>query len=206
MGDLFLRGAAFSPQPGGVPLDRSLPPRMTWHATADRIDPVTGYQPPISNVNRYLKSVAYCPHVLWDPITGWMEQAYPADVGARALSRWNEDGEVHLQVEVYFAAGAIRDTEDGPRRFDTIAETPCVGLERILAWADSWDIPREWPIAAPNGRRQDGVETWNTCAGHYAHAQVPGENHVDPGPMPSLLPPAAADGGLLIPDIRELRA
>jgi hypothetical protein len=169
-----------------------LPPRCTWHATADRIN-AAGYQPPRKNVGDYLASVAYWPTLLWDPVDGHLEQAYPADVGGRALSRWNQDGAVHIQVEVYFSAGALRDVNGKSTRFDTIAETPLVGLERILAWTDSWGVPRVWPLGAPNGRRQEDHDSiWNTRAGHYAHAQVPGENHVDPGPMPSLTPATPA--------------
>lgn len=179
-------GAVRRPQPGGVPLDRSLPPRCTWHATADRIN-AAGYQPPRKNVGDYLASVAYWPTLLWDPVDGHLEQAYPADVGGRALSRWNQDGEVHIQIEVYFAAGAKRDTPKGTFTYRTITETPLVGLERILAWTDTFGIPREWPLGEPNGRRQEDQDNiWNTRPGHYAHAQVPGENHVDPGPMPPL--------------------
>ncbi|MHA7145430.1 hypothetical protein ACX80U_12005 [Arthrobacter sp. TmT3-37] len=185
MPELWMPGAVRDPQPGGIPLNRALPPRCTWHATADQIN-AAGYQPPFDNVRRYLNSVAYAPTLLWDPVTGHKVQSYPADVGGRALSRWNEDGEVHIQIEVYFAAGAIRETKDGPRRLATIAETPCNGLEEILAWTDGFGIPRRWPIAEPSGGRQDDVHVWNTQAGHYAHAQVPGENHVDPGPMPPL--------------------
>lgn len=198
MPDLWMPGAVRDPQPGGVPLNRDMPPRVTWHATADQIN-AAGYQPPFDNVRRYLNSVAYCPHLLWDPVTGQKVQSYPADVGGRALSRWNEDGAFHFQVEVYFAAGAFRDVDGKQVRFDTIAETPCEGLEEILAFTDSHGVPRVWPIGEPNGRRQDDLEVWNTQAGHYAHAQVPGENHVDPGPMPSF-----TAGGPLIPGIEGL--
>lgn len=206
MPDLWLPGVTRNPQPGGVPLDRSMPARCTWHATADRIDEA-GYQPPFRNVANYLATAGYWPHLMWDPVTGELEQAYPADVGGRALSRWNEDGAVHIQVEVYFSAGAIRDTPDGPRRYQSIAETPCVGLDRILAWTDSWGIPRLWPVGEPDGSRQDNLDAWNTRAGHYAHAQVPGENHVDPGPMPPITFPAAPpSSGLLINDLGGLAA
>lgn len=181
MTELWMPGAIRDPQPGGVELDDSLPPRCTWHATADRLD-AAGRQPPRDNVDRYLKSVAYCPNLIWDPFDGWIKQYYPANVGGRALGQWNQDGVVHIQIEVYFAQGMIRDG----KQYMTIAQTPCIGLDRILDWTDTFGIPRVWPIGKPTGTRQDDVIAWNTRAGHYAHAQVPGENHVDPGPMPPL--------------------
>lgn len=196
MPELWMSGAERRPQGNGVTLDRGLPPRATWHITADRLDD-DGVQPPFDNVSAYLERVAYCPTLMWDPFTGLVRQYYPADVGARALTRWNQDGAVNIQIETYFAYGVNRDG----KRYATVADTPCKGLDRILAWLDSWGIPRVWPAGVPqlSGNKQD-AELWNTRAGHFGHSQVPGETHSDPGPMPTL----TESTELLIPGVPGL--
>lgn len=196
MSDLWMPGAERQPQGQAVRLDTSLPPRAVWHITADKLDGA-GNPPPLDNVGNYLKNVAYCPTLMWDPITGRTIQYYPADVGARALTRWNEDGRVNIQIETYFSYGVVRNGV----RYNSVAETPAVGLDRILEWLDGFGIPRVWPAGAPvmGANRQD-VNIWNTQAGHYGHSQVPGETHVDPGPMPSF----DTTTDLLIPGVAGL--
>ena len=100
-------GAVRSPQPGRVPLNTKLPRRGTWHITSD-VDPGK-QQPSFTGVATYLKNQGYCPHLMWDPLTGHIEQYYPADVGARALRMWNEDGARNIQIEILFSRGAYRD-------------------------------------------------------------------------------------------------
>lgn len=200
MAEMWFPGAVRDQQPGGVRLDTSLPARATWHITADRLD-ANGAQPPFGNVASYLKRVQYCPNLMWDPFTGHMEQYYPADVGGRALTRWNEDGKHNFQVEIYFSPGVIRDG----KKYATVAETPCKGFAELMDWLDTLGIPRVWPMGAPTFGRRENTRIWNTEGGHYGHSQVPGENHVDPGPMPALTAgPAAEERELLIRDVRGL--
>jgi hypothetical protein len=125
----------------------------------------------------------WCPHIIWNPFTGYVEQFYPASVGGRALKYNNQDGGACIQIEVFFTPGCVVDG----KVYNTVAETPCVGLDRILAWTDSLGIPRVWPMGAPQwqGNSRD-VDTWNRNAGHYGHCNSPGDDHTDPGPMPSL--------------------
>lgn len=191
-------------QSGGVTLDRGMPARLTWHITADRLDG-NGAQPPLANVSTYLKRVGYCPHIMLDPFTGETIQYYPATVGARALSRWNEDGAVHIQVEVYFSPGMTRDG----KQYNNLTETPCKGVEQITAWAETWGVPRTWPMGEPTWGSNRNPDTWNSRAGHYGHSQVPGEDHTDPGPMPPItgtIGPAGNTRQLLIPEVTELYA
>lgn len=178
----WLPGAERDEQGGGVTLDRSLPPRAVWHITWDALSE-DGSQPDFDAVANYLKRMAYCPHLMWDPWTGRVVQFYPASVGGRALNAWNEDGSANIQIEVFFSPGAVRDG----KRYDTVAETPCVGLDKILAWLDGFGIPRVWPMGAPQwqGNSRD-ADVWNANAGHYGHCNVPDNTHTDPGPMPSL--------------------
>ncbi len=210
MPDLWMPGAVRDPQPGGVRLERSMPARVTKHITADRLSEQM-VQPLFRNVSDYLKEVQYCPHIMLDPFTGYTVQYYPADVGGRALSRWNEDGYVHLQIEIYFSPGVIRNGE----QYFTVDQTPCRGLVEFDAWAESWGVPLVWPMGAPSWDSNRSVDVWNTWAGHYGHSQVPGENHIDPGPMPSFrrltartppaTAPAAATPAATAPDAEPVR-
>lgn len=178
----YCPGATQSPQSGGVTLDLSLPPRGVWHITWDVLD-AYGHQPQMSAVGRYLERMGYCPHILWNPFTGEIIQYYPASVGGRALMYNNQDGTACVQIEVFFTPGCIVDGV----KYNTVAETPCVGLEGILEWTDSLGIPRVWPMGPPQwtGNLRD-VNIWNGNAGHYGHCNSPGDSHTDPGPMPDL--------------------
>lgn len=191
-GALWLPGAVRSPQPGAVKLDTSLPARVTWHITSD-VDPGKT-QPAFAGVSAYLKNAGYCPTLMWDPFTGHIEQYYPANVGARALKVWNEDGARHIQIEVLFSRGAYRNG----KQYWTLADTPLKGFTQIVQWLDSHGIPRTWPMGPTPPIGQSGtrsVAVWNTKAGHYGHSQVPGNDHTDPGVFPDLgKVPALATG------------
>jgi hypothetical protein len=178
----YCPGAVQSPQPGGGGLNAALPPRAVWHITWDALRP-DGTQPDFNAVSDYLKRVAYYPTIMWNPFTGHIEQFIPASQSARALVAWNEDGRVNIQVEAFFTPGCVVDGV----KYATLADTPCVGLETILQWMDSFGIPRVWPLGSPQwqGNSRD-ANVWNTQGGHYGHCNVPDNTHTDPGPMPSL--------------------
>ena len=182
---LICPGAEYLPQPGAVDLDTSLPPRGVWHITWDAL--TNGHQPPPENVANYLMSVGYCPNIMWDPFTGKIWQFYPANKGGRALKYNNQDGKVCIQVEVFFTPGAVVNG----KTYNTVAETPCKNLETILAWMESWGVPRTWPMGSPQWTNNSrDVDTWNRNAGHYGHCNSPGDDHTDPGPMPSFARPS----------------
>lgn len=187
-GPAWFPGAIRRPQPLTGPyaapaLDTSLPPRATWHITADVA--AGKPQPSQDAVGGYLERMHYCPHVIWDPFTGRVIQYYPANVGSRALVAWNEDGRVHVQIEVLFSPGAVRQG----RTYATLADTPLVGFAQLVQWLDSLGIPRTWPMGPPPPVGRSGsrdITTWNTKGGHYGHSQVPGNDHTDPGTFPDL--------------------
>ncbi|WP_427130286.1 hypothetical protein [Pseudarthrobacter sp. S9] len=178
----YCPGAVQVPQPGGGGLDASLPPRAIWHITWDALR-ADGTQPNFSAVAGYLQRQEYCPHIMWNPFTGYMEQYYPASQSARALVAWNQDGAVNVQIETFFTPGCVVDGV----KYNTVADTPCRGLGTILDWLDSLGIPRVWPMGAPQwqGNSRDAA-IWNSSGGHYGHCNVPDNTHTDPGPMPDI--------------------
>ena len=130
---------------------------------------------------------------MWNPFTGHMEQYYPASVGARALTYNDQDGAACIQVEIFFSPGCVVDGV----KYATVADTPLVGFEDLLVWADSLGIPRQWPMGAPQwqGNARD-VGIWNGNGGHYGHCNSPGDTHTDPGPMPALTGTITAQGSI----------
>lgn len=122
------------------------------------------------------------PTVVWDPWTGDMAMNDRADWAGGALLAGNRDGAVVLQVE---AVGRAQDGL-GQRPF---ADSPMKGWDHILAWGDSWGIPRIFPAGLPlpypqsagfdNGNRP--LTVWNSDSGYYGHSQVPQNDHGDPG-------------------------
>lgn len=182
-GSPWLDGATRELQPLPGALDKSLPVRATWHITSD-VDPGK-VQPTKDAVGAFLKRERFCPHLLWDPFTGSITQYYPATAAARALKAWNEDGAVHVQIEILFSRGAVR----LGKQYWNLTDTPLLGFDRILHWLDSLGIPRTWPMGptppvGTSGTRD--VAVWNSKAGHYGHSQVPDNDHTDPGIMPDI--------------------
>jgi hypothetical protein len=135
---------------------------------------------------------------MWNPFTGYMEQYYPASVGARALTYNDQDGAACVQVEIFFTPGCVVNGI----KYATVADTPLKGWAELLAWADSLGVPRAWPMGAPqwqNNPRDVGI--WNSQAGHYGHCNSPGDSHTDPGPMPALTGTINTQSATITPEI-----
>jgi hypothetical protein len=185
MPDRWLPGAERRPQNNGGSMAGG-PARAVWHITWDALGK-GGRMPDFDNIANYLRNVDFCPHLMWDPWTGRIVQFYPADQSARALENraggveTNRMGQVCLQVEVFFSPGAVV----GGKTYNTVGETPCKGLDRIVAWMRSWGVPDAWPAGWPQwSGNSRSSSTWLTKAGHYGHCHVPENSHSDPGPMP----------------------
>lgn len=176
MGELWVPGAERrQTHPGGSMAGG--PPRVTWHITWDSLR--RDGSPAISHsaVADYLNNQGYQVHLVWDPVTGDIIQLLPADRGGaglvhRGAPETNNMGEVNLQIEAYFTPGVVR----GGVRYDQLTDTPMVNLDRIMAWADSWGIPR----TAPLGPGDRNASTWSSVGGHYGHYNAPGNDHGDP--------------------------
>lgn len=172
------------------------PARAVWHITSNDDDWT------FKNELGYFTGggAGVAPHLLWDPFTGEVAQFFPADSRSLSLQndgavKTNRTGKYCIQIEIVFTEG---ETVNG-KRYNSVRETPCKGLDQIMAWLRSLGIPDVWPGGAPTGFVRDTVpaEMWLEAGGHYGHNQVRGNRHVDPGPMPNLFasipaPPATS--------------
>ncbi|MBO2461572.1 peptidoglycan-binding protein [Actinomadura sp. LCR2-06] len=125
---------------------------------------------------------------MWDPWSGRIVQFYGAEESARALEHppggveTNRMGSRCIQVEAWFSPGCVVNG----KTYATLADTPCKGLEDIVAWMRTLGIPDVWPSGRPQwSGNSRSAATWRGKAGHYGHCHVPGNSHGDPGPMPS---------------------
>src|SRR5690349_6677769 len=183
MGTLWIPGAEKLPvsSPGGT-ITSTAPPRSVWHATEA--------QPGTANVwtamVRVLNNKAAEPQVLYDPVTDRLGQFMPLNVSGRALkndgtTRTNRVGKVCIQIEVIaYSSKPFTDYwKPGPN------------WRNLMAALRSWGIPDVQPAGAfpkfiespphnvPESPRSRTV--WTTKGGHFCHAQVPGNDHGDPG-------------------------
>lgn len=157
-------------------------PRVVWHITSNSND--WTFENELGWFTGGGADVA--PHLLWDPITGQMAQFFPADSRSLSLQnagsvKTNRTGKYCIQIEMVFTAG---ETVNG-KRYATVRDTPGNGLDEIMAWLRSLGIPDVWPGGAPVAFARDTVSLamWDEDGGHYGHHQVPGNSHLDPGPM-----------------------
>jgi peptidoglycan hydrolase-like protein with peptidoglycan-binding domain len=126
--------------------------------------------------------VASEPQLIYCPVTDRVGQFGPLNQSARALKndgtrRTNREGRVCIQWEVLGRAAQPWTNGWDP------AKKP--GYQKLLAAADSWGVPRVWPAGAPpaypGGSHPRSRSVWQGDGGYFAHADVPGNDHGDPG-------------------------
>lgn len=175
-------------------------PRFTWHTTESPAG--ASY---FESVALYLMRVASEPQVIYDPLSDKIGQFGPLNLSARALKndgarRTNREGKVNIQVEVLGKAASPWTKGFGA------ASKP--NYQKLLAAGRAFGIPDEWPAgkppAYPNGKSPRSRTIWQSKAGHYAHAQVPGNDHGDPGAIDTAIvpgkPPTDTGGSPSSPD------
>lgn len=154
----------------------SLPPRVVWHT----VESPTG-DAYFRSMADYLLREGVWPHLIYDPETDRLGQFAALDTSARALkndgsTRTNRTGRVCIQIEVLGRA-ASPFTEQSTWR-------PGPNFAALMAAIRSWNIPDAFPMgpppAYPGGSRRDR-NIWLNQAGHYCHANIPGNDHGDPG-------------------------
>lgn len=165
-------------------------PRMTHHITSNDSDWT------FTNELGWFSGggAGVAPHLLVDPFTGQIAQFFPADSRSLSLKnatdssgnqvRTNRTGKYNIQVEWVFTEGEVVNG----KKYMSLKETPMRGLDKVIAWARSLGIKDVWPGGVPTSFSRDTVSlsTWLNEGGHYGHNQVPGNDHLDPGPMPNI--------------------
>lgn len=184
MPDLWMPGAARHSL-GNTGVMSGGPARAVWHITSNAKD--WTFKNELGWFTGGGADVA--PHLLWDPFTGQIAQFFPADSRSLSLQndgavKTNRTGKYCVQIETVFTAGETV----GGKKYATVRDTPCKGLDGIMTWLRSLGIADTWPGGAPTAFARDTValDTWLNHGGHYGHHQIPGNSHVDPGPMPDL--------------------
>jgi len=113
-------------------------------------------------------------HLVWNPVTGEIVQVLPPMRAACGLAGdRGGNGRVCVQIQVI---GSAR---------EPFTDTKLDGLDEILAWLDSWGVPRLWPagppLPYPHSIVADRSARLWARGGHFGHSQVPGAREGDPG-------------------------
>ncbi|WP_017598813.1 hypothetical protein [Nocardiopsis lucentensis] len=181
-----------APGPSGIGA-----PRAVWTVTGSGPDAWSAREEALRLVEEG-RSV----HLVWNPFTGEVVQSLAGTRRSRMplgrTSRYSlhvdhgHEGRVCLTVAVV------------ARSEEPFTSGPMCGLSPILAWLDSWDIPRRWP-AGPPGQGGTAVEelvrAWSR-GGHFGHDQVPGSTSAGPGALDGarlFAGPATAESDLRSP-------
>ncbi|MET9510746.1 peptidoglycan-binding protein [Streptomyces flavidovirens] len=206
MPDLWMPGAErldigdYAPTDGGTAKAIA---HITWDRNASKAKPQDLV--PYANLRSYFGSnpsgKAAAPHVLWDPFTGRVVQFLPANSRSKSLAdraggtRTNRAGSVVIQVEALFFPWC---RVDG-KTYERLTDTPCKRWDELHDWVASWGVASSWPMGKPNGfisKRDERI--WRIRSGWFGHAQVPENDHTDPGFWPTFptttKPPPPASG------------
>ncbi|MFC7794665.1 peptidoglycan-binding protein [Streptomyces cinereoruber] len=158
---------------------------MTWHTTESPAGKSYFY-----SVAAYLIRVGAEPQVIYDPVSDLLGQFGPLGQSGRALRndgsrRTNREGKVNIQVEVLGKAAS-----PWTKGFDP-AKKP--NYRKLIAAGRAHGVPDVWPAGKPPAtaaaaKKRDRT-VWQTKGGHFAHGQVPGNDHWDPGAIDTTIVP-----------------
>ncbi|GAA0993390.1 hypothetical protein GCM10009555_083920 [Acrocarpospora macrocephala] len=113
-------------------------------------------------------------HLVWNPVLGQIVQQLPPSRAACGLGGdLNRHGRACIQIRVL---GSVQ---------EPFTDSKLDGLDEILAWLDSWEVPRRWPagppLPFPHSLAGGGDGRLWARGGHFGHSQVPGAREGDPG-------------------------
>ncbi len=114
-----------------------------------------------------VKNIGY--HLVVDR-AGRVAQLYPVTVASRALlagPSWSPNRQGDLAVQVCFAG--ISDAAQ-------LDDWPLTGWSRLMAWFDTWDIPRRAHVDFNHPTRS--TDKWRK-SGWTSHAHAPYNDHTD---------------------------
>lgn len=144
-------------------------PRVVWF-----IWPTDPHRVSAKSVAQRLVQISRPAHLVWNPVSGQIIQSLPPTRAASGLpGELNRQGRVCVQIRVL---GSVE---------EPFTESKMDGLDDILAWLDSWHVPRRWPAGAPlpyplSMAAQGSMRVW-AKGGHFGASQVPGVPDGDPG-------------------------
>ncbi|WP_198167535.1 hypothetical protein [Microbispora sp. ATCC PTA-5024] len=169
MAQAWLPGASRLPSPEDSGAMLGGAPRVVWF-----IWPADPQAVSARSVAQRLIQLKRPPHLVWNPVTGEIVQVLPPLRAAGGLAGdRGRNGRVCVQIQVVGSAQ------------EPFTDTKLDGLDDILAWLDSWGVPRRWPAGPPLPYPHSLVATrsgrlW-ARGGHFGHSQVPGTRDGDPG-------------------------
>jgi hypothetical protein len=144
-------------------------PRVVWF-----IWPTDPQRVSARSVAQRLVQIRRPSHLVWNPVTGQIIQSLPLTRAASGLpDELNRQGRVCAQIRVL---GSVE---------EPFTESKLDGLDDILTWLDSWEVPRRWPAGPPlpyphSVAAQGSRRLWDR-GGHFGNSQVPGTSEGDPG-------------------------
>jgi hypothetical protein len=181
MGDVWIKEAEDLKAVGTSGVMEGGAPKVTWHVTVSPSGRSKSGIQYFDVMHRVLTSKRSEPHILYDPVTDRLGQYFPLNRSARALGndgprRTNGAGVVNIQIEV------VADTAPVFTKY----WKPGPNFRALMRAIRSWDIPDVWPsgrLATSYGDRVNRSWTSYRKAGHFAHCNVPGNDHWDTGPI-----------------------
>ncbi|TDQ49275.1 hypothetical protein [Actinorugispora endophytica] len=158
--------------PGGRPQGGA--PRAVWHMSESDPNNLSA-----RSVAQRLDSDGRTSHLVWNPVTGDTVQLLPATAAAAGQLtpglRTDRAREGRVCIVIQVVGYSLLPFTDGPLN----------GLDPILRWLDSWEIPRWWPAGPPApfpaSHSPSGSERLWAQGGHFGHSQVPGSRADGPG-------------------------